>query len=197
MQPLSTLLIALICVLSASHDLAIAGDAEHPKSVGTPADGAPEELEHFRNLIGNWSIQDWTKTSEGEWTEGPGADWDFWYAMKGWAVQDLCVRPGMNTDMEDPSQRFIGTNIRVWDSQIGKWKMSWIFNQTGAPQAWEATSTPEEIAMTFTPPGTTEPSRRVRFYNMTGTQFDWHMQALQDGNWNDVYRLKGTRKAAP
>jgi hypothetical protein len=180
-------------VLAFAAPAAAAPDAD--RFAARPAEDAPAALAHFEPLIGRWEITDWTKDEDGNWVEGTGADWDFWYALDGWAVQDLWVRPGRDTELDDEKKRFIGTNLRMWDPAAEAWKMSWIFKGPGAPQNWTATSTPDEIVMSFTPPGAEEPAQRIRFFNMTGDSFDWMMTARgDDGEWAEAYKIRGVRK---
>ncbi len=160
-----------------------------------PTEGAPEQLSRFAPLIGRWKIEDWSKDKEGNWVESTGADWDFWFALDGWAVQDLWVQPGYDVELEDPTKRFVGTNVRVWNTAAEQWKMSWIYSPPGAPQNWIATSTPEEIDMEFTPPGAEQSARRIKFFNMTGDHFDWMMYTRgEDDAWVEAYKIRGVRK---
>lgn len=174
--------------------------ATEPQEAGSkydavPTEGAPEQLSHFAPLVGRWKIEDWSKDKEGNWVESTGAEWDFWYALDGWAVQDLWVKPGYNVEVDDPTKRIIGTNVRVWDTKAEKWMMSWIHTAPGAPQTWTATSTPEEIDMEFTPQGAEESVRRIKFFNMSGDHFDWMMYVRgEDGEWAEGYKIRGTRK---
>lgn len=188
--------IALAIGFSAYYSAAAAqSSASDPKFAAKPADGAPDELHHFAPMIGRWAIEDWALGADGEWVAGAGADWDFWYGMDGWAVLDLWVRPGREVDTASPDDRFVGMNIRLWDTAAQQWRMTWVYKQPGPAQRLEATSTPDEINMTRHDPESGALIERIRFYNMTGDSFDWIMtQPDENGDWRGVYKLKGTRK---
>jgi len=184
------------CVTAPEMEMNAAADAQAPRLIeaDAPHAEAPAPLSHFAPMIGRWVITDWSPNETGAWIEGSGADWDFAYVMDGWAVQDVWVKPGRATAVDDPSQRTIGTNVRLWDDANDRWKMSWIRTSAGEPQTWYAQSTAEEIVMTLTLPGQDAPRRRITFYDMTGETFDWRMEAAgEDGAWSEIYRIHGER----
>lgn len=193
---------AMIAMGCAAAALAVAScaavDAPHADGVAlasSPHPDAPEALSHFAPLIGRWAVKDWTRDANGDWVEGPGADWEFAYAMDGWAVEDTWVQPPRDAALKPGAQRFYGVNVRAWDPASGDWKMTWIHTRAGDPQTWRATSTPDEIVMTLTPPGADAPQRRITFFDMTGDTFDWRMElAGEDGGWREAYRIHGDRK---
>ena len=160
---------------------------------GAPHPDAPEQLAHMAPLIGAWDITDYNRNAEGDWVEGNGADWTFYYALDGWAIQDLWVAPGYDTET---AQRQIGSNIRRVDPRTGDWEMAWITNGSGPTLRFTATSTEDEVVMQSVAPHFTGAPSRITFFNMEDDSFDWKLERAADGEtYIEIYRIRGARKA--
>jgi len=183
---------ALLAFTSASVAGINAAQAETPGA--NP--NAPEQLSHMRNMIGRWAIKDQSLGQDGSWTDGPGADWDFYYTLDGYAIEDIWVQPPRAVDVDDEKTRTVGVNIRKYDPDADKWVMAWITKAPGGVQTFSATSTDEELVMVEDVPSAQGSIRRITFYNMTGATFDWRMEVSSDdgANWREIYRIKGTLK---
>lgn len=168
-------------------------DAPAPKM--GPNENAPPELSHMQNMIGDWAIADQVRQQDGSWADGPGADWDFYYTLDGYAIEDIWVKPARATPVDDEAQRVVGVNIRKYDPEAEQWVMAWLTKAPGGVQTFSATSDEEKVVMRndVTPPQ--GQMRRITFYNMTGENFDWRLELSSDGEaWTEVYRIHGTRK---
>jgi len=174
------------------------GPAEAAVADG-PNPHAPAQLAHMAPLIGHWDMRDWSRNADGEWVEGPGADWTFWWALDGYAVQDLWVAPGRDVAVDDPAKRQVGTNVRRVDPETGAWEMAWLTRAAGPTLRFTAESDGDTIVMRSVEPHFTGAPTRVTFYDMTGDSFDWTLERAADGEtFVEILRLKGTRAdAAP
>jgi len=159
-------------------------------------ENAPAELSHLKNMIGEWAIEDSILQADGSWAPGPGADWDFYYTLDGYAFEDIWVQPPRAVSVEDETKRTVGVNIRKYDPVAEKWVMAWLTKGPGVVQTFSATSNEDELVMVEDEVNAQGYIRRITFYNMTGDTFDWRMEASTDEGetWAEAYRIKGTKK---
>ncbi len=159
-------------------------------------DDAPAELAHMENMIGRWAIEDWALGQDGEWAPGVGADWDFYYTLDGYAIEDIWVQPPRSVAVDDETKRTVGVNLRKYDPVAKKWVMAWLTKGAGDVQTFSATSDDQQLVMLEDKQNAQGSIRRITFYNMVGPTFDWRMEISRDEGetWNEVYRIKGTRK---
>lgn len=93
---------------------------------GPHPDLGPEAATYGR-FIGSW-IGTYEDTSvDGTLRTGP-MEVHFAWVLKGRAVQDLWIARTDDTGAQavDPERRTYGTTIRVFDPQIGAWRVKWV-----------------------------------------------------------------------
>ncbi|MEL7030918.1 MAG: hypothetical protein AAGK80_01490 [Pseudomonadota bacterium] len=96
---------------------------------GAPHPDAPDALEQFAFLIGDFEITSHIMTPTG-WSPprpGPRARWNGWYSMGGMMITDEWYDPDPGLQPESPR----GVNVRMYDEASAEWKMMWV-STTGA-----------------------------------------------------------------
>ncbi|HEY2557378.1 MAG TPA: hypothetical protein VGI08_09740 [Diaminobutyricibacter sp.] len=93
-----------------------------------PQSAHPDRMRLFGQLVGTWNVTNrLLDESTGEWSEA-SLVWTFAYVLDGRAVQDVLVRP----DARDPDARTaLGTTVRVYDPQLGVWRVNWFGTASG------------------------------------------------------------------
>ncbi len=93
-----------------------------------PQSAHPDRMRLFGQLVGTWNVTNrLLDESTGEWSEA-SLVWTFAYVLDGRAVQDVLVRP----DAHDPDARTaLGTTVRVYDPQLGVWRVNWFGTASG------------------------------------------------------------------
>jgi len=165
-------------------------------AVDGPAVGAPPELAHFKNLIGEWSTTEEGLAPDGSnWAPSKGADWHFRWAFDGWGIADDYTSPPMSETVEDETKRQRGINLRIYNPTTEQWVMTWLTPGSATPQNFTATSTDDEIVMLNVALNPQGYWGRITFFDMTGDTFDWKLEWSQDKeSWFEVYRIRGLRK---
>lgn len=163
---------------------------------GEMAEGAPPELAHWGKLVGQWSTtEESLKTDGSGWEPSKGADWDFFWAFGGWGIQDTYYSPPLKDALDDENTRQRGINLRIYNPTENKWVMAWLTVSSTKPSTFTATSTDEEIVMqadVLNPQGF---HRRITFFDITDSTFEWKLEWSKDREqWREVYRIHGTRK---
>ncbi len=160
-----------------------------------PNSEAPAELNHWDKMIGKWrTTEEGLKPDGSGWQPSNGADWHFYYTLNGWAVQDEYYSPPLDTAVEDPNKRQMGTNIRIFDPETKQWIMAWATKAGKRVDIYSATSTDKKIVM-LGRPGDTGKFRRITFFDMRGDSFEWTLEFSDDGktSWMTVYKIHGKR----
>lgn len=165
-----------------------------PKPAFTPGElnpDAPPETIQFGQLVGQWNIRDETKQPDGTWQPGPGAVWNWYYVLNGYAVQDDWIAPIPNAADGTPSVQY-GTNLRIYNPQANQWEMAWTSN-TG-PNVTTFTATQESESLVMRGIYAAGRPNRITFFDITETTFEWKLEIQQpDESWNEVYRIHATR----
>ena len=159
------------------------------------ADGAPPELAHWEKMIGNWSTTEEGLAPDGSaWNPSNGADWNFYWSFDGWGIRDDYTSPSMAEAVEDESKRQRGTNLRIYNTSTNEWVMTWLTPYSTEPKNFTATSTDEEIIMSANIADPQGNWRRITFFDMTETSFEWKLEWSKDKEqWMEVYKIHGTR----
>lgn len=87
-----------------------------------PTPERPQRIQLFGQLVGSWRAETrLLDETSGEWRESV-AEWVFAYTLGGRAVQDVLVArdPGHPDALEGR-----GSTVRVYDSALGAWRVSW------------------------------------------------------------------------
>ena len=66
-------------------------------------DNKSNPLGLFSSLIGEWAIEDFSLSNNGDWQPAGGADWNFYPILNGAAIQDDWISPSM--DKPEPKKR--------------------------------------------------------------------------------------------
>ena len=160
-------------------------------SVDLHPNAAPETMQ-FARLVGEWKITDYSLDQNGEWQQGPGADWNWYLILNGFAVQDDWISPPL-ADPEPEAGRQFGTNIRIYNPAENRWDLAWASNNGQQVDTFVAVADGDDVVMTGIFGG--RPSR-ITFFDITDTTFDWRLefQNPEDETWAEVYRIHGDRK---
>lgn len=134
-----------------------------------PSDTRPQRMHLFGQLVGSWHAEvRFLDERSAEWSDFTN-EWVFAYTLGGLAVQDVLV----GRDPEDPERLDgRGSTIRVYDSTLGAWRVSWFGAEAG-----------EFCTLVATPhrrdgirqDGTQTDGRSIRwnFSNITAESFEW------------------------
>ena len=150
-------------------------------------DPAPEA---FNKLIGEWVIQDSMLTKDGTWVSGPGADWSFYKILDGAAIQDDWISPSMDSPAPKQGRQY-GTNVRIYNPVKKLWEMAWASNTGRKIEGFTATADDSQILMRGHYNGA---DTQITFYAIEQDSFAWKMERIVNGQWKEIYRIKGVRK---
>lgn len=169
---------ALLIAIQAS-----AADDELPFGDGSACMEGP--LAQFGRYVGDWRVADSRLAQDGSgWTEGGGARWIFSCLGNGTAIQDFWLPPDGN----------VGTNLRTYNSETGKWDIAWAINTLPGFAHIEASQDESgNIVMKYVSP-IPDPIRRITFYPPDESGWNWQLEFSTDGGetWFAVYRIRAT-----
>jgi hypothetical protein len=158
---------------------------------------APTELQHFKSLLGRWRTSEESLKPDGSgWVERPAADWNFYLAMNGWAIRDEYFSPSLDQALANEQSRIIGTNIRVFDPEKGKWHMEWLNKNGTVSNSFSAQSDENKIVMLSLEPNSGGYISRITFFELRHDTFEWKVEWSKDGatGWFEVGRIHGKRR---
>lgn len=163
---------------------------------GQIAEGAPQQLQHWGQMVGQWSTSEEDLKPDGSgWQKSNGADWDFFWAFDGWGIQDNYTSPPQSEAIEDESKRQRGVNLRIYNPKDEQWVLTWLTPGLSKPQNYSATSTEEKIIMLSDEPDAKSNHHRVTFFDITDNSFEWKLEWSKDKEkWLEVYRIHGVKK---
>ncbi len=98
-----------------------------------PAPELGEAAGIYAWLIGSWDVRTVDYQSDGKRRESTG-EWHFSWVLEGRAVQDVWISPPRaqrNASLSKTGNRY-GTTLRVYDSKIGAWRVTWLNSVSGA-----------------------------------------------------------------
>lgn len=120
----------------------------HPRLLGiesTGSAGSIPHLDHWRDLIGDWLITFEELDREGAVLETYQGEWNFHYVLSGRAVQDVFFLPPRSVALDDETNRFSGSALRVFDPEIGAWVAAWADSNAQGLEHWVGVSVPGVI----------------------------------------------------
>ncbi|MBV1907910.1 MAG: hypothetical protein KUG78_01230 [Kangiellaceae bacterium] len=160
-------------------------------SAQTISPQAPEELMQFGRLVGKWKIRDQSLDEKGNWQDGAGADWNFYWILGGNAVQDEWISPGMTESTREKGRQF-GTNIRTYNPKTKKWEMIWTANTSRKIESFSATGSDDSMVMEGFYNGS---QTRITFYNITNSRFSWKMEKNNNAKkeWQPIYKIEALK----
>jgi hypothetical protein len=163
---------------------------------GELAEGAPTELMHWGQLVGQWSTTEENLMQDGSgWKPSKNAEWNFFWAFNGWGIQDNYTSPPASEPLEDESKRQRGINLRIYSPVEKKWILTWLTTSSKKPLSMTATSSPERIVMLSDGKDQRGNYQRFTFFDMTENKFEWTLEWSQDQEkWREVYRIHATKK---
>jgi len=146
-------------------------------------------LAQFGRYIGDWDIEDSQLSRDtGQWEPGQGARWIFSCLGndKGLAIQDFWF----------PANGNVGTNLRIYNAETGKWEIVWTATAAPGTTRIEAEQDADgNIVMSYVSPIPT-PLRRITFFPPDADSWDWHLEFSNDDGvtWFPVYKIHATRR---
>jgi len=115
MKRISTLIVG-----AAALALTPAALAQETCDFGAPAEGVAEVMAGWDFLIGDHLV-DIRLWQEGAWSDPVAqATWNGWWGLGGHALIDEWIAP----DRRDGTPGNKGVNVRVWDAEIERWRMT-------------------------------------------------------------------------
>ena len=175
------LIIATTCLLIASSGLA----AESGLPFGDTNACMQGPLQQFGRYIGDWNIEDEQLSRDtGQWEPGAGARWIFTCLGKGTAIQDFWL----------PASGNVGTNLRTYDAETGKWDIAWTADLSpGISRIQASQDSDGNIVMSYVSPVPT-PLRRIIFYPPSDNSWNWQLEYSNDDGetWFAVYKIHAT-----
>lgn len=163
----------------------------------TPNPEAPKQLHHWSPLIGKWrTTEEGLKPDGSAWQPSKSAQWNFYWAMDGWAVRDEYFSPPLDDVQAEPLKRQIGTNLRIFNADKNEWIMAWLTKDGKRVDVYQANSDGNTIVMRSAPLTEGGKHRRITFFDIKKDSFEWKLEFSNDGqsNWLEVYRIHGKRE---
>ncbi|MGO8734142.1 MAG: hypothetical protein ACLQVM_15320 [Terriglobia bacterium] len=153
----------------------------------------PESADVYGWLIGSWELDVFDYDAYGNAQRGKG-EVHFGWVLEGRAVQDVWIMPQRAKRMGNLGQRHnrYGTTLRVWDSSIQAWRVTWINPVTGRRNDLIGRWSGHDIVQI----GTSDDGAPIRwiFSEIAPDTFRWTGEALQsDGRtWKleDEFRAR-------
>ena len=162
-----------------------------PAKVQTQSTTAPAETVQFGQLVGAWRVKDSVLDQDGNWQDGNGADWNFYWILGGAAIQDDWIAPPMSVPAPETGRQF-GTNIRIYNPKEERWEMAWASNTGAKVDTFSALEADGQLRMRGFFNGI---DSQIIFYDITDQHFSWKLQRKPEGSeqWVDVYRIEADR----
>ncbi len=117
--------------------------ASCPGSSRRRAAADAKDLADFGRLVGSWDLDVVYHHDDGRIEHRPG-EWHFAWILEGRAIQDVWRVPGAGPG--DPLRGY-GTTIRVWDPELGAWRVTWVSGLGGGQTSFIASAIAGEIVM--------------------------------------------------
>jgi hypothetical protein len=144
-------------------------------------------------LIGSWEADVYDYSADGTSHESSG-EWHFGRVLEGRAIQDVWIAPPRsqrNTKTMSKQYNRYGTSLRVYDREIGAWRVTWFNPVSGARNDLIGRRQGDDIIQE----GTNADGRRIRwsFKDITPTSFRWLGESL--GPDGKTWRLEAEFRA--
>jgi hypothetical protein len=153
----------------------------------------PEGADVYGWLIGSWELDVLHYRTVDVSGQSIKAEAHFGWVLEGRAVQDVWIMPQRSERAvaPDKTSNMYGTTLRVWDSSIRAWRITWINPVTGHREEQIGRSNGKEIVQVGSRSDGT-PTRWM-FTEITPESFHWTGEALQpDGK---TWTLEGEFRA--
>jgi hypothetical protein len=200
----TALLLAALTLTSISRKESVAKNMSNPQEqsyssllsvLGSPArsDELTDQEDIFGWLIGSWEAAVYDYAADGTARESSG-EWHFGRVLEGRAIQDVWIVPPRSQRSSKPlskqNNRY-GTSLRVYDREIGAWRVTWFNPVTGARNDLVGRRQDADIVLE----GINAEGRKIRwsFKEITPTSFRWLGESLEpDGK---TWRLEAEFRA--
>ncbi len=142
---------------------------------------ASETTKDWGKLVGNWNIVFEAVDESGKVQQSFEAEWNWFYILDGYAIQDVFILPPRNLAKKTDSP-FYGVGVRIFDEDTNKWQSVWVDTSNKKLEFREATSTAEQITMYQT--NAKGEKLRITYFDMAPSSFEWKQEVLVDNkNW--------------
>lgn len=142
----------------------LAGAAPHPER--------GEELGLFGQFVGSWDMEVRFFDPTGASTAPARGVWTFGWVLDGRAIQDVLVMPGPD-GVFTPGRRRIGSTLRYFHRELGKWRIVFLGTTTGVFVTLEGGALGDEI--------------RLEGLDMDGGPLSWRFSEIRP----DYFHWKG------
>ncbi len=135
---------------------------------------APAETKEFSFLIGEFDCQEeFLNAQTGKWIKFP-AVWSAKYFLNGHGIVDQYWSP-----------TFYTSNIRIFDENDRKWKVTFLRMSPYSTGVWAGIKEGENMVMRQ---GTDEKGTRLTFSNISKTRFLWTGETMTNGKASAFWR---------
>ena len=146
-------------------------------------------------LVGGWEATVYDYAADGTARESSG-EWHFGWVLEGRAIQDVWIAPPRSQRNKTLSKQYnrYGTSVRVYDREIGAWRVTWFNPVTGARNDLVGRRQGADIIQEGQD-GIGPDGRKIRwlFTDITPTSFRWRGESLEpDGK---TWRLEAEFQA--
>ena len=138
---------------------------------GRPNPNAPQELSQFAFMIGANLCMDETFNADGT-SEKFSTRWNAHYFLNGYGIQDQYWTPG----------EFVTSNIRIFDSKLETWKITYFTKPGYGSGVWEGTQQDGKLVMRqfSTAEDGTQSESRLTFYGISENGFEWKAEIVRN-----------------
>jgi hypothetical protein len=153
----------------------------------------PESLDAYGWLIGSWELEVCHYKAVDVTTRRMKGEVHFGWVLEGRAVQDVWIMPPRSERIEglDKTNNMYGTTLRVWDSAIQAWHITWINPVTGHREEQIGRRCGNDVVQVGARLDGTP--TRWRFTEITRDSFHWTGESLlPDGK---TWKLEGEFRA--
>src|SRR5262245_7030952 len=165
------------------------------RALGSPArsNELTEQEDIYGGLMGGGEASVYDYAADGTAHISSG-EWHFGWVLEGRAIQDVWIAPPRSQrngkTLSKRNNRY-GTSLRVYDQEIGVWRVTWFNTVTGARNDLVGRRQRDDILQEGLGPD----GRKIRwlFTEITPTSFIWRGESLQpDGK---TWRLEAEFRA--
>jgi hypothetical protein len=156
----------------------------HPvlSASGRAAD-IPDDADVYGFLVGSWALDVRRYAGVDVSRDGLRAEVHAAWVLDGRAIQDVWIMPERSARQPglSPRQNMYGTTLRLWDSTLNAWRISWSNPAANHYQQQIGRRVGADIVQLGTRPDGT--ATRWRFIEISADAFHWLGEALQpDGS---------------
>lgn len=170
-----------------------------PCDFGSRSAAAPDQLDQFAFMVGNWNIDNRTRQRDGSWSEQTTPSyWEGRWILDGHAIADYWYdTPPATASGEDPPGR--GVNVRMYRPQTEQWTNMWQHSSLAEVRTLISEVRDDgHMHMWASHPDTSD-QRRMHF--VVESRDRWvrieERPLGPNGAWVQVHRIEATRAPCP